>query len=47
MRHLTEKAIADLIYVLIAEGYLQLSEGQYPVVRLLPPAAEVLKGSAR
>lgn len=44
MRHLTEKAIADLIYVLIAEGYLQLSEGQYPVVRLLPPAAEVLKG---
>ncbi|TDL57690.1 DNA helicase RecQ [Paenibacillus dendritiformis] len=44
MRHLTEKAIADLIYMLIAEGYLQLSEGQYPVVRLLPPAAEVLKG---
>lgn len=44
MRHLTEKAIADLIYVLIADGYLSLSEGQYPLVRLLPPAAEVLKG---
>ncbi|WP_232274650.1 RecQ family ATP-dependent DNA helicase [Paenibacillus sp. 481] len=45
MRHLTEKAISDLIYVLIADGYLQLSEGQYPVVRLQQPAAEVLKGN--
>ncbi|WP_028593112.1 DNA helicase RecQ [Paenibacillus assamensis] len=44
MRHLTEKAISDLIYVLIADGYLSLSEGQYPVVRLLPTAADVLKG---
>jgi len=44
MRHLAEKEISDLIYVLIAEGYLQLSEGQYPVVRLLPLAADVLKG---
>lgn len=47
LRHLTEKAIADLIYVLVAEGYLALSEGQYPVVRLLPLAAEVLKGQQR
>lgn len=44
MRHLAEKEISDLIYVLIAEGYLQLSEGQYPVVRLLPLAGDVLKG---
>ncbi|WP_036697629.1 DNA helicase RecQ [Paenibacillus taiwanensis] len=47
MRHLTDKAIADLIYVLIADGYLQLSEGQYPVVRLLQPAADVLKGQRK
>ncbi|MDK8182996.1 DNA helicase RecQ [Paenibacillus sp. UMB4589-SE434] len=47
MRHLTDKAIADLIYVLIADGYLQLSEGQYPVVRLLQPAADVLKGQLK
>lgn len=40
----TEKEISELINVFIADGYLALSEGQYPVVRLLPMAAEVLKG---
>lgn len=45
LRHLKEKEIADLIYVLIAEGYLALSEGQYPVVRLLSLAIDVLKGN--
>ncbi|WP_195575922.1 DNA helicase RecQ [Paenibacillus sp. 1001270B_150601_E10] len=44
LRHMTEKAISDLIYVLIADGFLGLSEGQYPTVRLLPPAVEVIKG---
>lgn len=44
MNRMTEKAISDLIHILIAERYLALSEGQYPVVRLLPKAAEVLKG---
>lgn len=44
MRHLVEKEISDLIYVLIAERYLQLSEGPYPVVRLLPLATNVLRG---
>ncbi|KRF03162.1 ATP-dependent DNA helicase RecQ [Paenibacillus sp. Soil766] len=44
MSNLPEKEIAELINVLISEGFLQLSEGQYPVVRLMQPAAEVLQG---
>lgn len=40
----TEKEIAETINVLVSEGYLALSEGQYPVVRLQAPAAEVLRG---
>ncbi|WP_055109049.1 DNA helicase RecQ [Paenibacillus ihumii] len=40
----TEKEISELINVFIAEGYLALSEGQYPVVRLQPLAVDVLKG---
>lgn len=43
MRRRTEKEISELINVFIAEGYLALSEGQYPVVRLQPLAVEVLK----
>ncbi|MFC5450461.1 DNA helicase RecQ [Paenibacillus aestuarii] len=44
MRDLPEKEISDLINVLISEGYLALSDGQYPVVKLLQPAADVLQG---
>nr|WP_249529611.1 DNA helicase RecQ [Paenibacillus brevis] len=40
----SEREIAELINALIAEGYLALSEGQYPIVRLQQPAGEVLKG---
>lgn len=43
LRTRTEKEISELINVFIAEGYLALSEGQYPVVRLQPLAVEVLK----
>jgi ATP-dependent DNA helicase RecQ len=46
MRELTEKEISDLINVLISEGYLQLSDGQYPVVKLQQLAADVLQGKA-
>ncbi|TEB12198.1 DNA helicase RecQ [Pelotomaculum propionicicum] len=42
-----EKEIQHLIKVLIAEGYIGLTDGQYPVVRLLPGAAPVLKGEKR
>lgn len=44
MRKSTEKEISDLINVLIAEGYLQLSEGQYPIVKIQQLAVEVLRG---
>jgi len=44
MRKSTDKEISDLINVLIAEGYLTLAEGQYPVVKIAPLAVEVLKG---
>ncbi|MFD2411534.1 DNA helicase RecQ [Paenibacillus rhizoplanae] len=40
----SEKEITEIINMLISEGYLALSEGQYPVVRLQPLAAEVLRG---
>ncbi|ANS73601.1 ATP-dependent DNA helicase RecQ [Paenibacillus yonginensis] len=40
----TEKEISELINEFVAEGYLMLTEGQYPVVRLTAKAAEVLKG---
>ncbi|MHA7964299.1 DNA helicase RecQ [Paenibacillus sp. CAU 1782] len=44
MRHLPEKEIADWLYWLVAEGYLRLSEGQYPVVSLTTNALPVLEG---
>jgi len=44
MRHLPEKEIADWLYWLVAEGYLKLSEGQYPVVSLTANALPVLEG---
>jgi len=40
----TEKEISEVINVLASDGYLSLSEGQYPVLRLQPLAADVLKG---
>lgn len=44
MKDMAEKEIAELINGLIAEEYLALTEGQYPVVRLMPKAADVLRG---
>jgi ATP-dependent DNA helicase RecQ len=44
MRNRTEKEISDIINVLVAEGYLCLTEGQYPVVKLQDGAAQVLQG---
>ena len=43
----TAKHIADMIHILIAEGYLALTESQYPVVKLKPKAVPVLKGQAK
>ncbi|CAG7635560.1 ATP-dependent DNA helicase RecQ [Paenibacillus solanacearum] len=47
MKQRTEKDIVDLIQLLVAEGYLQLTEGKYPVLRLTPKAGAVLAGTER
>ncbi|MGZ4107353.1 MAG: RQC domain-containing protein, partial [Tumebacillaceae bacterium] len=44
MKEYKEKEITDLIHVLIAEGYLKLSDGQFPVVQLDTRALPVLQG---
>lgn len=44
MKDYVEKEIADLIHWLVAEEYLTLTEGQYPVVKLRPRAKDVLVG---
>ncbi|WP_199616847.1 DNA helicase RecQ [Paenibacillus alkalitolerans] len=44
LRHKTEKEILDLLQVLLADGILGLSDGKFPVVRLLSSAVDVLKG---
>ena len=47
MKQYTVKEIKDLINILIAEDYLGLTEGQYPVVRLKEKAVAVLKNNAK
>ncbi|CRF28812.1 ATP-dependent DNA helicase II uvrD2 [Mycobacterium tuberculosis] len=47
MKNRTEKDIIDLIQLLIAEGYLQLTEGKYPVLKLTAKAFGVLAGTDR
>ncbi|MCZ8514074.1 DNA helicase RecQ [Paenibacillus filicis] len=47
MKSRAEKDIVDLIQLLIAEGYLQLTEGKYPVVKLASKAAAVLSGEEK
>ncbi len=44
MKHLPEREIADWLYWLVAEGYLRLSDGQYPTVSLTTNALPVLEG---
>ncbi|MFK7694340.1 DNA helicase RecQ [Paenibacillus sp. HJGM_3] len=44
MKHHSEKTIMDMIQLLIADGYIGLTDSQYPVLRLLAPAADVLRG---
>ncbi|MBP1157586.1 MULTISPECIES: DNA helicase RecQ [unclassified Paenibacillus] len=47
MKSRTEKEIIDLIQLLTAEGYLQLTEGKYPVLKLTAKASSVLAGADR
>ncbi|WP_308638698.1 DNA helicase RecQ [Paenibacillus silvisoli] len=44
MRSWPEKEISDLLYWLVAEGYLRISEGEYPTVSLTADALPVLEG---
>ncbi|CAM4360106.1 DNA helicase RecQ [Paenibacillus tarimensis] len=44
MRSRSEKEIADLLYWLVAEGLLRMSDGQYPTVALTAKALPVLEG---
>ncbi len=47
MKEYSEKEIKDIINLLIAEGYIGLTEDQYPVIKLKPMAVSVLKGKER
>jgi ATP-dependent DNA helicase RecQ len=47
MRNRTEKEVFELIQLLIADGYLALTDSRYPVVQLLPTAVGVLKGEEK
>ncbi|WP_338451436.1 DNA helicase RecQ [Niallia oryzisoli] len=44
LRTQTEKEIVNMINYLLAEGYLLLTDGKYPVVKVMPKAMPVLKG---
>ena len=45
MREWPEKEISDWLYWLVAEGYMRMSEGQYPTVSLTAEALPVLEGN--
>ncbi|MDR3601466.1 MAG: DNA helicase RecQ [Desulfosporosinus sp.] len=47
MHEVPLQEIKDRINFLIAEGYLQLSTGEYPVVKLQPNAVLVIKGEKK
>jgi ATP-dependent DNA helicase RecQ len=44
MEEYKTKEIQQMILFLVAEGYLGLTEGKYPLVKLTPQSAAVLKG---
>lgn len=46
MQEYTLKEIKDMVNVLVAEGYLHATEGQYPVLKLNREAIPVLKGES-
>lgn len=47
MKNFTEKEIADMIHLLIADGYLGVTESKFPVVTLAQRAIPVLKGEEK
>jgi ATP-dependent DNA helicase RecQ len=47
MHDIPLQEIKDRINYLVAESFLQLSSGEYPVVKLLPNAVSVIKGETK
>jgi len=47
MREIREKDIRELINFLSAEGYLEVSSGLYPIIKLTSQSWQVLKGKRR
>ncbi|HJV45435.1 MAG TPA: DNA helicase RecQ [Bacillota bacterium] len=47
MRERSEKELIELIGLIIADGYLNLTDSRYPVLSLLPPAVGVIKGEEK
>jgi ATP-dependent DNA helicase RecQ len=47
LKEYTLKEITELMKVLVAEGYIHLTESQYPVAKLTPKAVIVLKNEAK
>lgn len=47
MHDISLQDIKDRISFLVAENFLQLSSGEYPVVKLLPNAVSVIKGETK
>jgi len=43
MEQYTEKEIRDVINILVADGYLQLTSGQYPVIKITEKSVGVIK----
>src|SRR5690606_34031733 len=46
MNNYTEQDITEMINMLLADGYLEMSDGKFPTIRLAQPAMEVLQGKA-
>ncbi|TVX96489.1 DNA helicase RecQ [Cohnella terricola] len=47
LKHMAEKPLVQLIHALVADGYLRMSDTAYPVVQLMEPVLEVMRGEAR
>ncbi|GAA0485100.1 DNA helicase RecQ [Salinibacillus aidingensis] len=47
MKNRREKEIVELVNYLLAEGYLKLTDGKYPVVQLTQNVLPILKGEAK
>lgn len=47
LKNQTEKEVVGLIQTLVADGYLHVADGKYPVLQLQPAAVPVLKGDAK